>query len=139
MTDYQIPNVRIHEGSGVEDDEVQRDRDDERRMAAALAGQISDRQGRNADRYRGVIERRVASCVSVAGCTLAALKTQDPEQYRRFLRGCSRAIRREAAMADGTLSLGDVAELRRRFTKQREIDQYAAEFPDFEDPGERYP
>lgn len=137
MTDFKFPEIRIYPGSGTEEFELEQERDGERRMAAALAGQISDRQNRNADRYRGTIERRVAACVSVAGCTLGALKTNDPERYRSFLRGCVRAIRRESAVADGTLSLGDLAELRRRFNVQRETDRYAEEFPDFDDYGDR--
>lgn len=141
MTEFAMPSVRIHPGNGAEEHELELDRADEQRMAAALAGQISDRQNRNADRYRSVIECRVASCMRVAGCTLARLKENDPARYRRFLRGCSRAIRRESALADGTLSGVEVVALRRRFNQQADIDRIAEEFPDFIDDrsGEMYP
>jgi hypothetical protein len=134
LEDY-IPKATS--GNGAEETEEQRDKSDEARIASALAGRITDRQNRNSDRYRSIIERRVASCVSVAGCILAALKNNDPARYRRFLRGCTRAIKREAALSDGTLSLGDLAELRRRFSVQRDVDRLVEEFPDFEDYGDR--
>jgi len=130
LEDY-IP--RAMSGNGTEETEQQRDKADEARIAAAFTGRITDRDGRNADRYRQVIEQRCQAVVRVAGCTWTKLKDNDPERYRRFLRGCTRAIRREAAIADGSLSGAEVAELRRRYNKQREIDRYADEFPDFID------
>jgi hypothetical protein len=130
LEDY-IPKATS--GNGAEETEEQRDKSDEARVAAALAGRITDSDNRNADRYRSVVERRVASCMRVAGCTLARLKDNDPARYRRFLRGCSRAIRREAAFADGTLSGAEVAALRRRFNQQADIDRIAEEFQDFID------
>lgn len=133
LEDY-IP--RATSGNGAEETEEQRDRADEARMAAALAGRITDRDNRNADRYRSAIERRVASCTRVVGSTLARLKENDPVCYRRFLRGCTRAIRRESACADGTLSGAELAYLRRRFRMQADVDRIAEEFPDFEDGDE---
>ena len=123
--------------SGTDETERARDAADEQLLMSALAGKVTDWRGKNGDRYRDIVERRVAACVSVAGCTWTAMKQSDPARYRRFLRGTTRAIRREAALSDGTLSLGDLAELRRRFTKQRDLDRYAEEFPDFEDYGDR--
>ena len=120
-----------HDGeTGEELASVARERDNERILAASLSG-------KNGDRARAVIQKRVAACPRVTGKTMEALKAHDREHYRRFLEGSTRAIRREAALADGTLSLGDLAELRRRYSKQREIDQYAADFPDFDDYGGR--
>jgi hypothetical protein len=123
---------------GSELSERNRDAEDERRIAAALTGKVTDWQSRNGDRYRSVVERRVAACPRVAGCTYPNLKREQPEQYRRFLRGCTRAVRREAALADGSLSLGELAELRRRFKNQVDMDRIVEEFPDFEDRSEEW-
>ena len=102
--------------TGDELSERARDVDDERRIAAALAGRVTDWQGKNGDKYRNLIERMIAGCPRVAGCTWTTLK-------------------REAALADGTLTLGDVAELRRKYERQRETDRIVEEFPDFQDDG----
>jgi hypothetical protein len=118
--------IERDETTGDELDAKARELDDERLMVSALNGKCGERA-------RDAINARVAACPRVTGKTFEALKKHDRATYRRFLRGCTRALRREAAIADGSLSGAEVAELRRRYNKQREIDRYADEFPDFID------
>lgn len=104
--------------TGDELDARNRDREDEERIQLALEGKLGEPAQK-------VVSARVVRCTSVVGCTWTALKINDREKYRRFLRGSMRAVVRAGAIKRGEVTAADALALRRREDKRREARAYA--------------